>query len=236
MIYFPEGYDADTTSRYPVIYLLHGARGSETVWVWEGKVVQRADSLYSRGMATPAIIVMPDVNSFRDDKDYDNSRYKTAIECLLEVNGIVESGFAQDVVSFVDAHFRTYADKEHRAIAGMSIGGMQAAYLSVNHPDMYDYIGLFSPIRSTILKPSKYNKFYLEGFRKLKAQFVDDPPKKYFIMRGRFDLLVSPMTDNLHRGFNARGFTHFYYVTRSPGHSWDCWQESLDVFLSECFR
>ena len=236
MVYLPQGYDTDSTSRYPVVYLLHGARGSETTWVWQGNAVQRADSLYSRGLATPAIIVMPDVNFFRNDKDYDHSRFKSAVECLLEVNGAVETGFGRDVVGFIDSHFRTWADKEHRAIAGMSIGGMQAAFLSANYPDLFDYVALFSPIASTILRYSRYNKFYLDSFRKLRAQFRDDPPRKYFIMRGRFDLLVSPQTDRMHYDFNLRGFTHFYYVTHASGHSWECWRESLDIFLSECFR
>ncbi len=236
-LYLPPDYDADSTARYPVVYLLHGARGSETTWIWRGHLPRILDSLY---VCDPdieqAIVVMPDMNSFRSDKDYDDSRFKSALGCLLEVDGTVETGFPTDVVGYMDAHFRTIPDKAHRAVAGMSIGGMQAAYLSANNPDLFDHVGLFSPISGTILKyRPRYNKFYQEMDRKLSRQFRD-PPACYMMTSGKGDILVGWQVRRLHRRLERSGYPHIYRDDIAVGHEWSSWILSLQLFLERCFR
>ena len=110
IVYLPPDYD-ENDRPYPVIYLLHGARGHETVWIQRGQMFQVTDSLYNLGKTVPAIVVMPNVNQYNDDKDFENSRYKDAMESLFEIDGTVETGFVKDVVGYVDSHFRTIPER-----------------------------------------------------------------------------------------------------------------------------
>ena len=234
-VYLPPDYYLDSTARFPVVYLLHGARGSETTWIWRGHLPQMVDSLYLDDKASQAIFVLPDVNSFKDDADYDGSRFKSSLGCMFGVDGVVETGFVHDVVGFVDAHFRTVPDKAHRAIAGMSIGGMQAAYLSANSPDTFGYVGLFSPISGTVLRYSpKYNRFYQDFRKKLAAQFLD-PPAYYLMTSGSDDILTGWQTRHYHKIFERKGYAHDYLPHIAVGHEWSCWISSLNIFLGKCF-
>ena len=116
--YLPADY-YESTQRYPVLYLLHGARGYETSWIRKGKVYQTCDSLWREGKAAPCIVIMPNVNSYIDDYDYEGGRFKDAFESIFEVDGYVESAFMRDVVHFVDSVYRTVPDGAHRAVAGL---------------------------------------------------------------------------------------------------------------------
>lgn len=131
IVYLPEGYD-ESGKRYPVVYMLHGARGYETSWILKGDILHITDSLVTGGLAEPAIIVMPNVNQYDTDADMDLSRRKSALESLFEIDGTVETAFLNDVVAFTDNHFRTIPDKRHRAIGGLSIGGLHSLYISAN--------------------------------------------------------------------------------------------------------
>ena len=111
--YLPADYYT-SGKNYPVIYLLHGARGYETSWIRFGEVYHTADSLWAKGKAAPCIIIMPNVNQYNDDRDYGDSRFKNAFESIFEVDGIVESAFMDDVVGYVDSVYRTIPDKAHR--------------------------------------------------------------------------------------------------------------------------
>ena len=124
VVYLPKDY-YQSGKRYPTLYLLHGAKGHETAWIKRGKLLQITDSLFTHNLATQALIVLPNTNEYDDDIDMEYSRWKIASEALFEMNGNVESAFVQDVVKFVDTHFRTLPDREHRAIAGVSTGAFR---------------------------------------------------------------------------------------------------------------
>ena len=160
IVYLPEGYQ-DNTRRYPVVYLLHGARGYETSWIKKGLMLQLTDSLFAGGYAVPSIVVMPNMNQYDNDADY------------------------------VDAHFRTIPDKAHRAVAGLSIGGLQSAYLSANNPDTFGYVGLFSPVFRANSLPNPFRDFYRKFRKKLQVQF-DEPPTRYLLMAGKKDIVRLP--------------------------------------------
>lgn len=145
VVYLPAGYDADPARRWPVFYYLHGLGGDETNWVDGGKLDAIADAA---GVA--AIVVMPDGdNSFYVDSlatmDYD--------ACLKDGTGLLvptaprrktcvrtpayDGYITKDLISWVDATYRTIATREGRAIAGLSMGGFGALQLALRHPDLY---------------------------------------------------------------------------------------------------
>ena len=233
IVYLPPEYE-ESDARYPVVYLLHGARGYETAWIRKGRMLQVTDSVYTHDLGVPAIVVMPNVNQYNDSRDYENSRYKDALESLFEIDGTVERAFLNDVVGFVDSHYRTIPDKAHRAICGLSVGGLQSAHISANYPQTFDYIGLFSPFWKVIQLPGPDNDFYHHFKQKLAEQFVPDPPKGYYIMIGKTDVFY-PHVKNLRRYLDKMGYP-YTYIEAEGGHEWYNWTPFYVYLLENAFR
>jgi S-formylglutathione hydrolase FrmB len=145
VVYLPRGYDAAPARRWPVFYYLHGLGGNETNWVKNGKLDAAADQL-----ALAAIVVMPD----GDDGFYLDSAAKIDYDqCIKDGTGLFapnephdttcvrarnyETYIAKDLVGWVDAHYRTIARRDGRAVAGLSMGGFGAMALALRHPDEF---------------------------------------------------------------------------------------------------
>lgn len=234
IVYLPANYYS-SGRRYPVIYLLHGARGYETSWIRKGQVYQSTDSLWQEGLAEPCIIVMPNMNQYNDDSDYEGGRYKDAWESIFEVDGTVEYAFVHDVVNLVDSLYHTIPDKSHRAIAGLSIGGYQSIFLAVNHPDIFGYIGSFSPYTWCLGRSHGYRKlFYGHLYRKM-ASLYANPPLGFYLYAGKWDIM-RPSTQRIHYRMNRKGYTHYY--TLYPGsHDWhNGWIEEFQDMLKKVFK
>lgn len=234
IVYLPAEYDAAGEKRYPVVYLLHGARGYETSWIRKGDVYHLTDSLISHRLAEPYILVMPNVNQYDDDGDFDHSRYKDALESVLEVDGSVESGFIHDVVDCIDRNFRTLPDKAHRAIAGLSIGGLKSIYISANFPEAFDYVGAFSPMTWTFFKSSPERDFYNGLDDKLAVQFGDNPPKGYYLMSGKTDYIHFAAED-FHKKLDKKGYPHQYFLSEGS-HEWYNWKDYYVLMMQLVFK
>ena len=232
IVYLPSDYYQSEKS-YPVLYLLHGARGYETSWIRKGDILRLTDSLITNHLAEPFILVMPNVNQYDNDADFEDSRFKDALESLFEVDGTVESGFMRDVVQYVDSLFRTRTEKSGRAIAGLSIGGLQCIYLSANHPDAFDYIGIFSPITWTIFKASPYKTFFDKLDNKLEQQFRETP-KGYYIYTGKNDYVHFAAQD-FHKKLQKKSYPHNYIETNGS-HEWYNWKDYYVFFMKEIFK
>ena len=233
--YLPADY-YESTQRYPVLYLLHGARGYETSWIRKGKVYQTCDSLWREGKAAPCIVIMPNVNSYIDDYDYEGGRFKDAFESIFEVDGYVESAFMRDVVHFVDSVYRTVPDGAHRAVAGLSIGGYQSIQFAANFPQEFGYVGGMSPYMWALGHPSITRfKFYGGLESKMKKQFESAPPEGFYLYAGKLDMM-RPATLKLHHRMTINGYAHEY--TRYPGsHDWNNgWIPELEDFMQKIFK
>ena len=130
-IYLPPGYGF-SQQRYPVLYLLHGVGGNYSEWTEGDRLGSIADALVSEGRVCPMLIVMP---------DGDGSFFMNWANGGLRWADYVTN----DLVPFIDSRYRTLADKEHRAIGGMSMGGHAALQLAFNHPDLFSIVGGHSP-------------------------------------------------------------------------------------------
>ena len=232
MIYLPKGYSG-SDARYPVFYLIHGARGSETSWITKGEVLHLADSLFDSGKARPCIIVFPNLNFYKDERDYEVSRSKGALESFFGTDGTPESAFVRDVVSYVDSCFRTIPDKEHRAIGGMSIGALQSIYISAWNPDMFDCVGMFSPMYKAPPRHGDYAWFYGSLKENLAIQFKDSP-EVYDIEIGRADFFY-PHIANYRRYLTSKNY-RYQYFEYPGGHEWYNWTKSFCNFLQLIFK
>jgi enterochelin esterase-like enzyme len=122
-VYTPPGYDAESRTRYPVLYLQHGAGESERGWTAQGRANFILDNLLAAKKAAPMIVVM------------DNG-YATG--------GSFEDVVLKDLIPEIDRSYRTLADREHRAIAGLSMGGGQAMNIGLGNPTLFAWVGSFS--------------------------------------------------------------------------------------------
>lgn len=129
-VFLPPGYDSDTERRYPVLYMLHGLGGDRTQWIHAG-LLQGATRLMATGAIQPFIIVLPDgENGYWVDHADSGPRFGDYV--------------SNDVVAMVDRQYRTLAEREARAIGGMSMGGHGALQLGLNNPEVFRVIGAHS--------------------------------------------------------------------------------------------
>lgn len=231
-VYLPAGYE-NNNDRYPVLYLFHGARGNETVWIDKGDLLQNVDSLIACGAMIPSIIVLPNMNQYNDAADYGNARLKGALESFFEVDGTVETVFKNDVIPVIDSVFRTIPDKEHRAIAGLSIGAMQAIHISANFPDTFGYVGMFSPMVHSFMKNGEHNDFYHKLKKKQEVQFAE-PPKLYILMIGKTDFFYHSIKCYC-EDLDKRNIP-YELVTAKGGHEWYNWEDFCNEFLTRLWK
>ena len=157
-VYLPPSYIQDSSRRYPVVIYLHGLFGSETDWLSKGGLDAVADSLAMVGRGE-AIIVTPD----GDDGWWTNwaveSSYAQCADTLRTEDPArycvrrhrYEDWITRDLLTYVDSHYRTEADREHRGIAGLSMGGVGALTLALRHPDLFAAAMSHSGVVSVLL-------------------------------------------------------------------------------------
>ncbi|TGX83104.1 esterase [Palleniella muris] len=230
-VYTPAGYN-DGKKAYPVFYLLHGMGGDENAWTELGRAAQILDNLIAQGKAEPMIVVMTNGNAALEAAPGEGSTGFTPPTILLPktMDGSFEASFPE-IVRFVDSNYRTKADKSHRAIAGLSMGGFHSLHISKEYPDMFDYVGMFS----AVIMPDKgvASPVYDNMEQKLARQF-SKAPKLYWIAIGDKDFLYKANVD-YRKLLDGKGYKYVY--RESPdGHIWKNWRIYLSEFVPKLFR
>jgi len=229
-VYTPPGYDQDITKRYPVLYLQHGGGEDETGWPNQGKTGLIMDNLIAGGKARPFIIVM-DNGTWRWPENVPRPRRGERPRGSWPPEGWAD-GFMktllEDVIPMVDANYRTLADQPHRAMAGLSMGGMQTRVITLAHPDVFSHVGMFSG--GSISMDDVSNA---PGFReKVKLVFVSYGSRELENGRARFGGDPRAQTDALKE---AGMITHFY-ISPLTAHEWQSWRRSLHEFAQLLFK
>lgn len=231
-VYTPAGYET-SKKKYPILYLLHGMGGDEQAWSELGRAVQILDNLIAEGKAKPMILVMPNGNISQEACPGETAEgFKVpTIQLPKTMDGYFEQAFP-DLMKFVERTYRTQNDKAHRAIAGLSMGGFHSLYISINHPDTFDYIGLFS---AAIDKQQKggIEEIYADREQKINTLFMKRP-KLFWIGIGSTDFLYKSNADLRHY-LDSKGFKYTYMETEG-GHIWRNWRIYLSEFLPKLFK
>lgn len=231
-IYTPPGYE-DSNETYPVFYLQHGAGGDEEAWLALGRTAQILDNLIAEGKAEPMIVVMTNGNAYQEAAPGETSEGFTmpSMNVSRMNKGEIET-YYPEIVNYVDKHYRTKADKAHRAMAGLSMGGFHTLHTSKMYPDLFDYVGLFSaaifPFEGSENVPV-YEDF--EG--KLKTQFEKNP-KLYYIAIGDKDFLYDA-NKQYREILDKNGYPYEYFET-PDGHIWKNWRIYLTEFAPKLFK
>lgn len=233
-VYLPPRYGKENRS-YPVLYLLHGSGGDENAWVELGHVARILDNLIARGEAEPMIVVMPNGNFSKQaaaGETSENLDYKPVMTNMLTdyKNGAYEMAFTE-IVNFIDNKYLTIPDKQHRAIAGLSMGGFHTLYVALNYPEYFDYIGLFSAGLMTDLDTAK--AAYSDEDAKL-VRLGQSGYELFWIGIGKEDFLYDVNTA-FRKRLDGMGFKYTYHES-SRGHIWANWRQYLLTFASQLFK
>jgi enterochelin esterase-like enzyme len=207
-VYTPPGYSSGAQTRYPVLYLQHGAGESERGWTSQGRANFILDNLLAAKKAVPMIVVM------------DNG-YATG--------GTFEDVVLKDLIPEIERSYRVVADRDHRAIAGLSMGGGQAMNIGLGNPDRFAWIGSFSGAN---LGGKDLKAVYRGAFADAKA--FNTRTKLLWIGCGTEDNLIGP-AKALHQSLDGEGIHNVWW--EGPGlHEWQVWRKHLNDFAPLLFR
>lgn len=235
-VYTPPGYESGK-SKYPVLYLLHGSGGDEESWVTLGRVPAVIDNLIAQNKIVPMIVVMPNGNPSKQaapGETSENYNYRPTMSQFLPnfADGSYEQSF-NEIVNFVDSRYRTKAQKSQRAIAGLSMGGFHSLLISANHPDTFDYVGLFSPGTPS----SRALDTTRTAYKNLEAKYATQKKKGYklyWIGIGKTDFLYNGM--QTHRKKLDKLQFPYTYVESERGHIWSNWRAYMLQFTPLLFK
>ena len=226
-VYTPPDYEKDPAKRYPVLYLQHGGGEGETGWGQQGRAGLILDNLIAEGKARPFIIVM--ANSYVPGS---SNGIGGGVGSVLSrpvsgpFGGTFSFGaFAQvlinDLIPFIDANFRTLADQPHRAMAGLSLGGMQTRSITLANLDKFSHIGIFS---GGSIAPAEITD--LDAFKqKVKVLFVSyGSREKSAAGKASVETL------------RQAGVNSVFYESPNTAHEWQSWRRSLHEFAPLLFK
>jgi len=239
-IYTPAGYDTDIEKRYPVLYLQHGGGENEYGWPQQGHTAQIMDNLIAEGDAIPFIIVMdngswtmprPAQRPQGQNPPSERPRGERPRGGFALPTGWADNfmnTLLKDIIPMVDANFRTIADKEHRAMAGLSMGGMQTKAITLAHPEVFSSLGIFSGGTITVQDADD-----TAGFRESnKLVFISFGSKELANRNPAFGGDPKQETEKL----AASGINAHFYVSDGTAHEWQSWRRSLYEFAQLLFK
>lgn len=237
-VYTPPGYDRNT-DRYPVLYLQHGLGEDEAGWSDQGHENFILDNLIAANKAKPMIVVNENGMTGVNFQPPPPPRPGANGNSLPSPRGVsrffMEERYAPfdkivstDLVPYIDANFRTIADRDHRAIAGLSMGGAQAMRIGLNHLDQFSYIGAFSPAIE-ITDTSKDYDGIMANPAKLNREL-----HLLWVGIGSDDFLFAPVKES-HELLKKAGINHVW-VESSGAHVWTVWRKYLADFAPRLFQ
>ena len=234
-IYTPAGYET-SGKEYPVLYLLHGIGGDENAWSELGRAAQILDNLIAQGKAEPMLVVMTNGNISQEACPGETSEGFRVPTMMLPktMEGSFETAFP-DVVKFVEKTYRVKKDKAHRAIAGLSMGGFHSLFISINNPDTFDYVGLFSAAVDQQQNTANggFPNIYADRNQKIDNLFSKHP-KLFWIGIGKTDFLFKNNND-LRAYLDSKQHKYTYLETEG-GHIWRNWRIYLSEFVPLLFK
>ena len=225
-IYTPPNY-ARSTERYPVLYLLHGAGGDETGWTENGRTNVILDNLIADGKLKPLVVVMPYGYAYPP-----TSPLAEGPDAMKRQRDGFNRDLIDDLIPFVQANYRVHADREHRAIAGLSMGGGQALGLGLSRTDLFSRVAGFSAALGVVTSPQAGGL----DFKSLVAdsKTVNDRLKLLWVGCGTEDTLFKSNTE-FAQLLQSSGVTHRFRSSEGA-HTWQVWRRYLNEVAPLLFQ
>lgn len=219
-MYTPPGYDDNSSEKYPVLYIMHGGGEDERGWAMQGKTDLIIDNLIAEKKAVPMIVIMLDgnfpLNGFGE-------------EALI----VLEKELKQSIIPFVEKNYRVKTEAKYRALAGLSMGGIQTLYAGVNNTDMFSYLGVFSsgwiqPVQKD-LSDTQYD------FMKNNTDKINNNLKQFWISQGGKEDIAWKNCQAMLSRFDELKIK-YTYSEYPGGHTWPVWRNNLYNFAQMLFK
>lgn len=217
-VYTPPGY-ASSQETYPVLYLLHGIGGDENEWARSGVPDIILDNLYADKKLVPMIVVLPNGRAAKDITPRD------PIPKQSPAFAAFEQDLLQDLIPFIEKNYRVKADRESRALAGLSMGGGQSLNFGLKHLDTFAWVGGFSSAPNTHA-PAELMTDPGEATKQLKLLYVACGDKDGLLR----------ISKGVHAMLDANKVPHIYHITPGGGHDFRVWKSDLYNFSQLLFR
>ncbi len=226
-VYTPPDYDKHPEARYPVLYLQHGSFEDETGWSSQGMANLILDNLIGTGKAVPMIIVMDNGYAYKPSAGSGNAGPRMSV---------FEEVMTGEIIPMIDSKYRTIADQEHRAIAGLSMGANQTMRIFMNNPDKFAYYGGFS---GTSNYPSvneiDVNTFLNGAFKDGAA--VNSRTRLFWLGLGTKEPDPFPGSVGVFRKMlEKQGIEYVFFESPATAHEWLTWRRSLNDFAPRLFK
>ncbi|MDE3186188.1 MAG: esterase [Acidobacteriota bacterium] len=241
-VYLPPDYDT-SHARYPVLYLQHGAGEDETGWTRQGKANFILDNLIASGSTKPMIIVMANGYASRagyvapdlTGKPFGSPEF---MQVMQERMGAFEDDMTQVLIPFVDKTFRTLSDRDHRAMAGLSMGGMQTFQVTFDHLDLFSYIGGFSGAANVFAMGNNKldTKTAFHGAMADPAAFAKRVHLLWIGVGTDEPERMRTGLKNLHAALDEGKIQHVFYESPGTNHEWQTWRRDLKDFAPRLFQ
>ncbi len=243
LVYLPPNYDTQTKARYPVLYLQHGGGEDETGWIRQGRANFILDNLIASGSCKPMIAVMAYGYARRASQTPPDLTGKPfgspeMLKAMQDMAAVFEDDMTQVLIPYVDSTFRTLPDRDHRAMAGLSMGGMQTFQVTLNHLDLFSYIGGFSGAGGMLVLGDRkldpktdYNGVFADP-----AAFAK---KVHLLWIGVGTVEPERMRagiQRLHVSLNEASIQHVFYESPGTDHEWQTWRRDLKEFAPRLFQ
>jgi len=230
-VYTPPGYET-RSQKYPIFYLLHGAGDCDDSWTSVGRAGFIMDNLIAAKKAKPMVIVMPAGHTGPTDlpPTPGGLRYDDFV-----------NDFVADIMPYAETHYRVLGDRQHRAIAGLSMGGAQAIEIAIRRASEFAYVGVFSsgiigivplpgPVGVPVASPSWEQQHQAQ---------LDNPSSKkdlklFWFSTGNHDFLLDT-THTTVAMFQKHGYRPVFQESEG-GHTWTNWREYLNKFAPQLFQ
>lgn len=214
-VYTPPGYDQNPEQRYPVLYLQHGWGENEYGWGAQGRAREIMDNLIAEQKTRPFIIVM--IYGLTNETPMGGLRNFDIVP--------FETILVKELIPFVDSHFRTLADQPHRAMAGLSMGGMETRMITLRNLDTFSHIGVFSGGSIALTNITDLAAFKAKN----KLVFISYGSRELGNARGGDPKAAV-------EELKAAGINSHFYVSPETAHEWQTWRRSLREFAPLLFK
>lgn len=256
-VYVPAGYDKNIKMRYPVLYLQHGGGEDERGWPIQGRVNFIMDNLLAAKKAKPMLIVMDRGYAQKPGEPLPvrppTAPAAAATSPLTGGNGAVASGataaprpagfltsttfeevVVNELIPNIDANFRTLTDRDHRAMAGLSMGGMQTFQITMKHLDKFSYIGGFSGAGGGMGGPFDAKTAW-NGVLNDSAAFNKKVKLVWLGIGTKEPERMHASVQTFHEALDKAGIKHTYWESPGTAHEWQTWRRSLNLFAPLLF-
>ena len=227
-VYTPPGYDNRRT-RYPVLYLQHGAGENERGWIQQGRAHIILDNLLAARKAKPMILVVDTGYAVRP-----NAAPATNAPAGPRFNAVISAFpdvMLQELIPSIDTNYRTLANRKSRAMAGLSMGSMQTLQIALGHLDTFSWIGAMSgPPRQNFDVKTAYGGVFVN------AATFNQKVYLLWLGAGTAEAQFHQATVAMHEALTQAGIKNVFFSSPDTDHEWQTWRRSLHDFAPRLFK